>query len=502
MKLQSLLDKAGLTAMQSESDADVTGFAIDHRKVAPGTVFGAFKGARFDGEDFIPAAIEAGAVAVVARPEASVERVAHIANDEPRLAFAQLAATFFTPVPANIVAVTGTNGKTSCVEMTRQIWRMCGERAASIGTLGVTTPDESVSTGLTTPDIVTFLSNMAGLAREGVTHVAYEASSHGLSQFRNEGVPVSACAFTNFSRDHLDYHDTMEAYFEAKMRLFDDLVQPGTPAIIWDGGEHCEWTRRAIEHAQSSQLRVLVVGEAENDNDPFLRLAAREATPLGQVLTLLHDGEERRISLPLIGAYQAANALVAAGLALATGCSSSQVFDAIGRLQPVRGRLERAVITQSGAPVYVDYAHTPDALEAAISALRPHVGGRLLTLFGAGGDRDQGKRGPMGQVASEGSDWVVVTDDNPRGEDPATIRREIIAGAGENVTEIGDRREAIAHAIEHAEGDDIILIAGKGHEEGQIVGAGDSMQILSFNDVQVAREEASRQGRQAWEQAG
>ncbi len=501
MKLKLLLEQAGFTATDGISEADVTGFAIDHRKVAPGTVFGAFTGARFNGEDFIPAAVDAGAVAVVARPEASVSDAAHIADPEPRQIFAQLAAKFFQPVPANIVAVTGTNGKTSCVEMTRQIWRMCGERAASIGTLGVTTPDESVSTGLTTPDIVTFLSNMTGLAREGVTHVAYEASSHGLSQFRNEGVSVSACAFTNFSRDHLDYHGTMEAYFEAKMRLFDDLVEPGTPAIIWDGGEHCEWTRRAIEHAESSQLRVLVVGEAEDDLDTFLRLAAREATPLGQTLTVVHDGQERVINLPLIGAYQAANALVAAALALATGCSPAQVFDAIGRLQPVRGRLERAVIAQCGAPVYVDYAHTPDALAAAIAALRPHVQGRLLTVFGAGGDRDQGKRGPMGQVASDQSDWVIVTDDNPRGEDPSVIRREIIAGAGDNLTEIGDRREAIAHAIEQAVAGDIILIAGKGHEEGQIVGAGDSMQILPFNDVEVAREEASRQGRLAWEQA-
>ncbi|MEL7445109.1 MAG: UDP-N-acetylmuramoyl-L-alanyl-D-glutamate--2,6-diaminopimelate ligase, partial [Pseudomonadota bacterium] len=393
MKLAGLAERAGVPC-DADGETSVTGFAIDHRKVAPGNVFGAFRGAVFNAEEVIPAAVEAGAVAVVTRPEAKVEGALHIASEQPRQTFAQLAASFFSPVPETIVAVTGTNGKTSTVEMTRQIWRMCGERAASIGTLGVTTPDESVSTGLTTPDIVTFLSNMSGLAREGVSHVAYEASSHGLSQYRNEGVPVSAAAFTNFSRDHLDYHATMDEYFAAKMRLFDEVLKPGAAAIIWDGGDNCEWTRRTIEHAMSSKLRVLSVGKVGGDSAAFLRLVDREATQLGQMLSVEYEGTVHTIRLPLIGAYQVANALVAAGLALATGSAPSQVFDAVGRLQPVRGRLERAVITQAGAPVYVDYAHTPDALEAAIAALRPHVdeasGGRLITVFGAGGDRDPG----------------------------------------------------------------------------------------------------------------
>lgn len=492
MKLAKLIEQAGLRVSDVPGDTGVTGFAIDHRKIAPGTVFGAFQGARFNAEDFIPAAIKAGAVAVVARPQAKVEGAIHIASAEPRRAFADLAAQFFMPVPPTIVAVTGTNGKTSTVEMARQIWRICGERAASIGTLGVTTSDESVSTGLTTPDIVTFLSNMSGLAREGVTHVAYEASSHGLSQFRNEGLPVAACAFTNFSRDHLDYHTTMEEYFAAKMRLFDEVVDEGAPAIIWDDGEGSDWTRRAIEHAMSRNLRVLTVGSSADGREDFLHLAAREATQLGQTLTIEHGGQTRTINLPLIGAYQAANALVAAGLALATGADIAQVFDAIGRLQPVRGRLERAVITASGAPVYVDYAHTADALEAAIVALRPHVdrdrGGRLIAVFGAGGDRDQGKRAPMGEVASRVADSVIVTDDNPRGEDSAAIRRMVLSGAGENAVEIEGRRAAIAHAITQAKASDIVLIAGKGHEEGQIIGSGDNMQVLPFNDVQVARE--------------
>ena len=482
MKLGVLSGKAGVV-LQEGAETQVTGFAIDNRKVAPGTVFGAFQGARVNGEDFIPAAVKSGAVAVVARPEATVSGAVHIADAEPRRAFAHLAAAFFTPVPEHIVAVTGTNGKTSCVEMTRQLWRMCGERAASIGTLGVTTPDESVSTGLTTPDIVTFLSNMSGLAREGVTHVAYEASSHGLDQFRNEGVHVAAGAFTNFSRDHLDYHGSMEEYFEAKMRLFDEVLEPGAAAIVWHDKDAGEWTNKAIERAQKRGLNVQTVGT----NGDFITLKTRTPTQLGQMLELEHEGSSRTIKLPLIGAYQAANALTACALAIATGASPSQVFDAASRLQPVRGRLERAVITAQGAPVYVDYAHTPDALEAAIAALRPHVEGKLITVFGAGGDRDQGKRAAMGVAAAKNSEIVIVTDDNPRGEDPASIRSAVLEGAPEAI-EVADRRAAITEAIRRSDAKDIILVAGKGHEQGQIIGSGESMRILPFDDVQVARE--------------
>ncbi len=490
MRLAEVMQRAGLEGA-SGADATVTGFAIDHRKVAPGTVFGAFQGASVNGEDFIPAAVEAGAIAVVARPEAQVAGALHIADAVPRRAFARLAAGFFAPVPATIVAVTGTNGKTSTVEMTRQIWRMAGERAASIGTLGVTTPDGSVSTGLTTPDIVTFLANMSGLAREGVTHVAYEASSHGLDQYRNEGLTVSASAFTNFSRDHLDYHGTMEAYFAAKMRLFTEVVAPGSPAVIHDAGDGSEWTARAIAEAEARGLTVLTVGEGGS----FLRLISREPGQLGQLLHIEHQGEARKVNLPLIGAYQAANALVAAGLALATGVSLSTVFDALSRLQPVRGRLERAALNSAGAPAYVDYAHTPDALEAAIAALRPHValGGRLIVVFGAGGDRDAGKRPQMGQVAARAADLAIVTDDNPRSEDPASIRAAILAGTGGKAREIGDRRAAIAAAIGEAGANDIVLIAGKGHEQGQIFGSGDTMRIEAFDDVEVARQCAGGQ---------
>ena len=479
MKLGALAGAAGI-ALSEGADALVTGFAIDHRKVAPGTVFGAFRGTRVNGEDFIPAAVTAGAVAVVARPEAHVEGAAHIGDAEPRRAFARLASAFFTPVPEIIVAVTGTNGKTSTVEMTRQLWRMAGHRAASIGTLGVTTPDESVSTGLTTPDIVTFLANMSGLAREGVTHVAYEASSHGLSQFRNEGLKVVAGAFTNLSRDHLDYHADMEDYFAAKMRLFDEVVIEGGKAVIWADDP---WSDKAIMHANRRGLEVLTVGEKGG----MIRLVSRTPTQLGQTLEIEFAGACRKAQLPLIGAYQAANALVAVGLVIATGGDPVATFDALSRLQPVRGRLERAAINPAGAPVYVDYAHTPDALEAAIAALRPHVKGRLFVIFGAGGDRDQGKRPDMGRVAASHADVVIVTDDNPRGEDPSAIRAMVLAAAP-GAREVGDRREAIAAAIGEAGREDIVLIAGKGHEQGQIVGSGDDTRILPFDDVTVARE--------------
>ncbi|MFT4027100.1 MAG: UDP-N-acetylmuramoyl-L-alanyl-D-glutamate--2,6-diaminopimelate ligase [Novosphingobium sp.] len=481
MKLAMLAEAAGI-AVSGSDGANVTGFAIDHRKVAPGTVFGAFRGARFNGEDFIAEAVASGAVAVVARPEARVAGAAHIADPEPRRAFARLAAQFFAPVPETIVAVTGTNGKTSTAEMTRQLWRMAGASAASIGTLGVTTSDETVVTGLTTPDIVTFLANMAGLAREGVTHVAYEASSHGLDQFRNEGLRVVAAGFTNLSRDHLDYHVTMEDYFAAKLRLFGEVLADDGTAVVWADDE---WSDRIVEQVRRRGSRLLTVG----GKGEFIRLLARVPTQLGQTLELEVSGRARRVELPLIGAYQAANALVAAGLVVAAGGDLERTLGDLSRLQPVRGRLERAAITRAGAPVYVDYAHTPDALEAAIAALRPHATGRLIVVFGAGGDRDQGKRPEMGRVAATQADLAIVTDDNPRGEEPGEIRRMVLAGA-RGAREIGDRREAIVAAVAEAGKQDIVLIAGKGHEQGQVVGRGEAMRVLPFDDVTVARESA------------
>ena len=458
------------------SDSEVTGFALDHRKVAPGNIFGAFRGARFNGEDFIGEAVKRGASAIVARPEARVEGVPHLRAEEPRKLFADLAARFFAPYPDVIVAVTGTNGKTSTVELTRQLWRMAGHRSASIGTLGVTTADDQVKTGLTTPDIVTFLSNMAGMDRMGISHVAYEASSHGLDQYRAEGVPVQAAAFTNFSRDHLDYHADMDAYFDAKMRLFEEVVESDGIAVVWTGDAR---SAEVIERAKRRGLKLMTVGpDAET-----IELKSRASTPLGQQLVLGHAGKEHKLALPLIGAYQMNNVLTAAGLVLATGGDWATTLSGMARVSPVRGRLERAVISQRGAPVYIDYAHTPDAIEAAIMALRPHVEGRLITVLGAGGDRDEGKRPEMGAVAARLSDVVIVTDDNPRSEDPALIRKAVLAGAP-GAIEAGDRRAAIGQAIAMAEAGDIVLVAGKGHEQGQIVGD----QLLPFDDVTVARE--------------
>lgn len=471
MKLSTLVGGA--------PDATVTGFAIDHRKVAPGVVFGAFQGAVVNGEDYIAAAVAGGAIAVVARPAAHVVGALHIADANPRRRFAQLAAQFFAPFPEVAVAVTGTNGKTSTVEMVRQLWRMAGFHAASIGTLGVTTADDRVSTGLTTPDIVTFLSNVAGLKREGVSHVAFEASSHGLSQYRTEGLAVQAAAFTNLSRDHLDYHGTMAAYLDAKLRLFSEVLADDGTAVVWADDPA---SARVAEAARARGLRVLSVGTTGET----LKLVGREPTLLGQGLVIEAEGKSYKVTLPLIGAYQAANALTSAGLVIACGGDVATTIAALGRLQPVRGRLERAVIAAHGAPVYVDYAHTPDALEAAISALKPHAAGRLIVVIGAGGDRDQGKRIEMGRIAAAMADHVIVTDDNPRSEDPAAIRAMVLAGAP-GATEIGSRREAIGAAIAMAGPQDIVLIAGKGHEQGQIVGD----LVLPFDDVSVAREMAA-----------
>ena len=477
MRLGALLPNAG-----QAGDALVTGFALDHRKVAPGTIFGAFQGARVNGEDFIPAAIAAGAIAIVARPEATVEGAVHVADANPRRAFAALAARYFAPFPATTVAITGTNGKTSTAELTRQLWQAAGHRAASIGTLGVTTGYDRVSPrdgtgGLTTPDVVTFLATMAGLAREGISHAAFEASSHGLDQYRTEGLPVTAAAFTNLSRDHLDYHGPREAYFTAKTRLLAEVVDAGGHAVIWaDDGD---WSARMIDVARARGLKLLTVGEAGE----ALKLVSRTPTSLGQDMVVQASGQTYKIALPLIGAYQAANALVAAGLVIACGGDVKQTLSNLARVSGVRGRLERAVITRSGAAVYVDYAHTPDAIIAACAALRPHVTGRLIIVFGAGGDRDAGKRPLMGEAAAAHADVVVVTDDNPRSENPAAIRASILS-ATPGGQEIADRRRAIAAAITMALAGDIVLIAGKGHEQGQTVGD----RILPFDDVTVARE--------------
>ena len=464
--------------VEGGGEAAVTGWSVDSRAVAPGHVFGAFEGGRLNGEDFIDAAVAAGAIAVVARPQAAVTGALHIADRDPRRRFVELAGRFFAPYPAVSVAVTGTNGKTSTVEMTRQLWRMAGHPAASMGTLGVTTGEDRTVGRLTTPDAATFLQTAAGLQREGVTHLAFEASSHGLHQHRVGGLPVDAAAFTNLGRDHLDYHGDMANYLTAKLRLFSEVVRDGGSAVIWADDPE---SARVVDLSRARGLRAVCVGPSGS----FLRLTDARPGALGQILTVEIGGATTTINLPLIGAYQAANALVAAGLVIVTGGGVAQTLSNLARLQPVRGRLERAAIAASGAPIYVDYAHTPDALAAAAAALRPHAAGRIILVFGAGGDRDTGKRAEMGAVAARDADLVIVTDDNPRSEDPALIRAAIREGAPE-AREVGDRRAAIAEAIGEARADDVVLIAGKGHETGQIVGD----RTLPFDDVAVARQEA------------
>ncbi len=481
-----------------EQQATVTGLAIDHRKVGPGMIFGAFPGVKFNGEDFIDAAIEAGAVAIVARPEAKVDasRAVHIVAANPRQRFAEIAAKFHAPLPATIAAVTGTNGKTSVADLLRQIWTRLGRESASLGTLGVITAIGKRDLGMTTPDVLTFLSTMASMERAGINHVVFEASSHGLDQHRSDGLDVKAAAFTNLTRDHMDYHGTFEAYRDAKARLFSDLLVKDGTAVLWMDDPASEFM---AEIAVSRGIRILPVGTQESAIGG-LRMTDREVLPDGQKLTLEYQGKAHEIRLPLLGGYQASNALVAAGLAIACGESASKVFEALRHVKGVPGRLQKAATTPAGAPVFIDYAHTPDGLRAAIEALRPHTQGRLITVFGCGGDRDRGKRPQMGAIAASLSDLVYVTDDNPRSEDPQAIRAEILVSA-KDALEIGDRADAIRAALEAARTGDLVLIAGKGHEQGQIVQG----VVHPFDDVEVAAriarelaaQDMARQGKTA-----
>jgi UDP-N-acetylmuramoyl-L-alanyl-D-glutamate--2,6-diaminopimelate ligase len=375
-----------------------------------------------------------------------------------------------------VIGVTGTNGKTTCSQWIAQALTRCGRRCAVIGTLGYGLRAPLKPLVNTTPDALWLHAQLAEFARRGAQAVAMEVSSIGLDQDRVAGVEFDTALFTNLSRDHLDYHPTMDAYFAAKMRLFDEVVVADGTAVVWTGDAK---SGDVIEHVRRRGLKLVTVGPGAET----IELVSRASTPLGQQLVLRHEGREHKLSLPLIGAYQMNNVLTAAGLVLATGGDWATTLSGMARVSPVRGRLERAVISRSGAPVYVDYAHTPDAIEAAIAALRPHVEGRLITVLGAGGDRDEGKRPEMGAVAARLSDVVIVTDDNPRSEEPAAIRRAVLAGAPDAI-EVGDRRAAIGEAIAMAKAGDIVLVAGKGHEQGQIIGD----QVLPFDDVTVARE--------------
>ncbi len=450
---------------------EATSVTADSRAVAPGSVFFAVAGAKADGVSFAPRAIAAGAVAVVGErePQPPLVGAPFIRVDDARAALSRAAAGLCARQPEIIVAVTGTSGKTSVADFTRQIFASCGFQAASLGTIGVVKPSGAVYGSLTTPDPVALHKALDALAAEGVTHLAMEASSHGLDQRRLDGVRLTGGAFTNLSRDHLDYHADLDSYLDAKLRLFNALLKPGQCAVIDADGEA---SSKVIAACRERGLKVVSVGAMGED----VRLDAMWTQGFSLALDVTYQGVKRTIALPLAGAFQASNALVAAGLALAVGCAPDAVFAALEDLRGAPGRLER-VGEVNGAPIFVDYAHKPDALEKALAALRPFAVGRLIVVFGCGGDRDAGKRPLMGRIAALGADVVIVTDDNPRSENAAAIRRQILAAAPDAI-EIADRAEAIAAGVAMLEPGDLLLVAGKGHETGQIVGD----KVLPFSD--------------------
>jgi UDP-N-acetylmuramoyl-L-alanyl-D-glutamate--2,6-diaminopimelate ligase len=450
----------------------ITGITADSRAVRPGFLFAAVPGTKVDGTAFVPQAIASGAAAVLTERMPATplpERVAVVQVRNVRRALALAAAKFHPRQPAVIAAVTGTSGKTSVAAFTRQIWAALGHRAASIGTVGVVTPSGHIYGALTTPDPVELHRILDGLAGEGVTHLALEASSHGLDQHRLDGVRAGIASFTNLSRDHLDYHGTLEAYFHAKLILFERLVADDGAAVIEI--DH-EFATQVADQARRRSLRVIEVGRAGRD----IKLLDCTNEGFSQILVIEHDGMRHRVRLPLVGAFQVENAMVAAGQAIAAGDEPAAVFAALEGLLGAKGRLE-LVGRKAGAPIFVDYAHKPDALAKALSALRPYVDRELVVVFGAGGDRDAGKRPLMGEIAVRLADRVIVTDDNPRSENPAAIRAAILAGAP-GATEIADRSAAIHHAVFNLQPGDVLLIAGKGHETGQIVGN----TVLPFSD--------------------
>ena len=468
---------ANLLTVDAVSDArfaalDVRGVTADSRAVKPGDLFVAVAGAKADGLRFVAPAVAGGAVAIMAErvPQAPLpDGVAFVRVGDARRALALAAAKFFPQQPETIAAVTGTSGKTSVAAFTRQLWAATGEAAASIGTIGLVSPTREVYGSLTTPDPVALHRSLDALAREGVTHLVMEASSHGLDQRRLDGVRVSAGAFTNISRDHLDYHPTLEAYFAAKLRLFSDLVHPRGAAVIVADHPH---SAAVVAVAKQRRLRLLTVGWRGEG----IRLTGSRIDGFAQVLKLTHGGTDYTVRLPLVGEFQVENALVAAGLAIATESEPAAVMAALEGLKGAKGRLD-LVGEKDGAPIFVDYAHKPDALAKALESLRPYATGRLIVVFGCGGDRDPGKRPMMGAIAVEKADRVIVTDDNPRSEEPAAIRAAILAAAP-GAAEIGDRGEAIRKSVAELERGDVLLIAGKGHETGQIVGD----QTLPFSD--------------------
>jgi UDP-N-acetylmuramoyl-L-alanyl-D-glutamate--2,6-diaminopimelate ligase len=467
------------------SRVDITGLTADSREAGPGMLFAALPGTLTDGAKFIPQAVASGAAAILltkGSPAAQGLNIPVIEEADPRRALALMAAKFFASQPETIVGVTGTNGKTSVVAFVRQIWQAMGLSAASLGTIGIDTPAGPKPLIHTTPDPVALHKALADLADEGITHLALEASSHGLQQRRLDGVGFAAAAFTNISRDHLDYHPTFEDYLEQKLRLFNTLLSDDAPVVIDTDSDGAD---KFLEAAEARKLPTLTVGRSGET----LKLAEAKRDGFTQQLTILHDGKSYHVTLPLVGGFQAANALVAAGLCMACGAKAEDVLPHLSSLSGAKGRLEHVGTSSTGAPVFIDYAHTPDALATVLDALRPYADARLVVVFGCGGDRDKGKRPQMGKIACANADLVFVTDDNPRGEDPATIRAEILEQAP-GAKEIGDRREAIETAISQLKSGDVLLVAGKGHETGQTIGG----KIIPFSDHEAVASALSGSG--------
>jgi UDP-N-acetylmuramoyl-L-alanyl-D-glutamate--2,6-diaminopimelate ligase len=481
VQLSRLIEGANIEVwgQATSAEIEIRGITADSRMVEPGWLFAALPGARADGRQFIADAVRRGAGAVLVPTDTTASTsdrpVAVIRDDNPRRRLALLAARFHGRQPSVIAAVTGTNGKTSTAEFARQLWHHLGRRAASMGTLGIVTDDRVIAGALTTPDPVELHRQLAELADQGIDHLAMEASSHGLDQFRLDGVRVMSAAFTNLGRDHLDYHPTMAAYLTAKQRLFEDLLIDGGTAVL--NADVPEFKILAAI-CRCRGLRVLDYG----NNAKEIRLERSAPTAAGQHLTISLFGRRHQIDFPLAGMFQAMNALAALGLIIGGGEDGEAALPGLGRLAGVRGRLERVALHPSGAAIYVDYAHKPGALETVLATLRPHAERRLVVVFGCGGDRDRGKRPQMGEIAERLADRVIVTDDNPRGENPAAIRREILA-ACKRATEIADRADAIRAAIAGLSQGDLLVIAGKGHETYQIVGD----RTLPFDDAEVAR---------------
>ncbi|MBK8197298.1 MAG: UDP-N-acetylmuramoyl-L-alanyl-D-glutamate--2,6-diaminopimelate ligase [Acidobacteria bacterium] len=470
MKLKDLFPLA------ENGETEILGMTADSRQVKPGWLFAALKGSVHDGAKFAAMARQQGAAAILSDGSADAGGLPHVVADEPRRALALAAKRFHPAQPATVVAITGTNGKSSTVDFARQIWSSAGLKAASMGTLGAIGPAGKIDVGHTTPDPVTIHETLEILAGQGVTHCAMEASSHGLEQHRLDGVDLAAVGFLNFTQDHLDYHGSMEEYLQSKLRLFKSLAPKGVPAIV-----NADSPQRDVFEAAAKDAGLKVVSFGWKGEDLWIdELMPKQA---GQSLFLYwRDVEQKPVELPLIGEFQALNALAAAAICLSLGMEFPAVAEGLSKLKPVKGRLEYVGRTETGATVFVDYAHTPDGLDVLLRAARPHTAGRLKVIFGCGGDRDAKKRPIMGEIASRQADDVIVTDDNPRSEDAAKIRAAVLGGA-RGAREIGDRGEAIRTVIRELKKGDTLVIAGKGHETGQIVGK----DVLPFSDQDEAR---------------